>query len=159
MHSPLFALLALGLSIGFGSPAPSPTTDRGVSPAASDSVRPTGRSPKRTAPKQVRDDERIPRRNRTGVTARGQVEHVAWPTPTMARSSGERPVPAPVLDGDASHRGRNVLIGAALGTGVGGFVGYQSCDDECVFSVGLLVAPVAGAALGALVALLLTPVR
>ena len=73
-------------------------------------------------------------------------------------STSERPWPLQGADG-SDHRGRNVLIGMGVGAAVGGILASTSCDDDCTFSVGMVIAPLGGAAIGALVALLLTPVR
>ncbi|MFN8571238.1 MAG: hypothetical protein U0132_04220 [Gemmatimonadaceae bacterium] len=60
---------------------------------------------------------------------------------------------------DDSHRGRNVLIGAVIGAAAGAVLAAATCNGDCILSVGMVVAPAGGAAVGALIALLLTPVR
>jgi hypothetical protein len=59
----------------------------------------------------------------------------------------------PLADADASHRKRNVLVGAIVGAAAGVVFASATCDDDCILS------PLGGAALGMIVALLLTPVR
>ncbi len=65
----------------------------------------------------------------------------------------------PAFEPGSSHRGRNVLIGAGIGAAAGGVLAAATCNGDCMLSVGMVIAPLGGAAVGALIALLLTPVR